>query len=341
MELKKECSKSLMPQVLWSDDWYVYNTGVWERQTLDGLISLLYRTTGEIFTTANIRQLKGEVYSPADMVTPKNTLCLQDCIYNLLTGAVTDHDPEYHHTVKLPFKAPNLSEAPPPTKWINFLKSSGMDNSEIKYLQQFVGYCLTPETAIQKALLLIGPTETGKDVLCEILEAVFGGLAFSGGGLRRFLKGKISNLLLGRTVFLSPENEPGRSLPFSVGIVISGGSVRVGGWGKSAQKVLSGKIIAGTVGYFPGFRRGQHRWDIIKLKREPGSKNNLFLCDEIVDEELQAIFDWSCRGLLDLVKNNYALPVTDRQEKYRETYVRGHPLRKRKAQAVSKSENQP
>ena len=66
-------------------------------------------------------------------------------------------------------------DAPEPTSWLKFLDDlwSG-DAGSIRLLQQWFGYCLTPDTRQQKILLLIGPKRAGKGTIVKILERLVG-----------------------------------------------------------------------------------------------------------------------------------------------------------------------
>jgi putative DNA primase/helicase len=62
-----------------------------------------------------------------------------------------------------------------PIEWLRFLGSLwGADGESIDALQQWFGYCLTPDTRQQKILGLIGPKRAGKDTIARTLTALVG-----------------------------------------------------------------------------------------------------------------------------------------------------------------------
>jgi putative DNA primase/helicase len=65
--------------------------------------------------------------------------------------------------------------APIPVRWLNFLNDI-LDGDEqmIALLQEWFGYCLTPDMSRQKALLFIGPPRSGKGTVARILAAMLG-----------------------------------------------------------------------------------------------------------------------------------------------------------------------
>ena len=59
--------------------------------------------------------------------------------------------------------------------WLEFLHSLwGDDSQSIELLQDWFGYCLTPDTKHQKILMLLGPQRSGKGTIVRILRGVVG-----------------------------------------------------------------------------------------------------------------------------------------------------------------------
>jgi len=66
-------------------------------------------------------------------------------------------------------------DAPKPMEWLAFLDSLWPDDPEsIETLQDWMGYCLTPDTTHQKILMLIGPKRSGKGAIARVLRALIG-----------------------------------------------------------------------------------------------------------------------------------------------------------------------
>jgi putative DNA primase/helicase len=65
--------------------------------------------------------------------------------------------------------------APEPRQWLNFLHQLWPDDPEaISTLQEIFGYCLTGDTAQQKAFLLVGPKRSGKGTIARVLARLIG-----------------------------------------------------------------------------------------------------------------------------------------------------------------------
>lgn len=75
------------------------------------------------------------------------------------TALEFDHDPQ----------------APEPETWLKFLKELfGDDIQSWELLQEWFGYCLTPDTSQQKILLIIGPKRAGKGTIARVLRRLVG-----------------------------------------------------------------------------------------------------------------------------------------------------------------------
>lgn len=66
-------------------------------------------------------------------------------------------------------------DAPCPTEWLAFLSQLWPNDPEsISTLQEWFGYCLTPDTRQQKILMKVGPKRSGKGTVARILRALVG-----------------------------------------------------------------------------------------------------------------------------------------------------------------------
>ncbi len=67
------------------------------------------------------------------------------------------------------------ADAPEPRDWLRFLDTLWPDDPEpIALLQEWFGYCLTPDTRQQKILAIIGPPRSGKGTIIRVLQALLG-----------------------------------------------------------------------------------------------------------------------------------------------------------------------
>jgi putative DNA primase/helicase len=81
--------------------------------------------------------------------------------------------PRYFSTAALDYEF--SAEAPEPVTWLGFLHQLWPnDEQSIDALQEFFGYCLTPDTRQQKILALIGPRRSGKGTIARVLRGIVG-----------------------------------------------------------------------------------------------------------------------------------------------------------------------
>lgn len=81
--------------------------------------------------------------------------------------------PEYFNTFALPFDYD--AGAKMPRRWLAFLDSVWPGDSDaIALLQEWFGYVISGRTDLQKMLLMIGPTRSGKGTIDKVLAALVG-----------------------------------------------------------------------------------------------------------------------------------------------------------------------
>lgn len=97
-------------------------------------------------------------------------VCVGNGVLNIETGELSDFHPNYNFRSRLPVEYDPDADCP---QFKSFLGDVCPDD-KIPMLQEFVGYCLQPQMYHKKALLLLGPTDAGKSVFLDVLEALFG-----------------------------------------------------------------------------------------------------------------------------------------------------------------------
>ncbi|MBX3422233.1 MAG: hypothetical protein KF752_11820 [Pirellulaceae bacterium] len=83
------------------------------------------------------------------------------------------HTKDWFSTVKLPFEFDRNARCP---GWVNFLETAFNGDAEaIRALQMWFGYLLTQDTYLQKMMMVIGPTRSGKGTISRTLKQLLGG----------------------------------------------------------------------------------------------------------------------------------------------------------------------
>lgn len=94
-------------------------------------------------------------------------------LLSLSTRTRRDHTPALFNTVSVPFD--HDTNAAEPKVWLKFLNSIWPDDPDsVLLLQEYLGYVLSGRTDMQKLLLLIGPTRSGKGTIARMLTELIG-----------------------------------------------------------------------------------------------------------------------------------------------------------------------
>lgn len=160
-------------------EWRRYKAGVWaavpdlqikkEIQAITVKRPDLKTTNGLILSVFEL--LKAHLHVSDLLFDSKpNIIVFDDCVLNLQTGSKVSHSPLHFATSKLPFKYDPKAQSP---EWERFLQHL----PHADFLQEFAGYCLTPETKHEVALWLWGPAGGGKSTYVEALCAMLGSKA--------------------------------------------------------------------------------------------------------------------------------------------------------------------
>ncbi len=113
-----------------------------------------------------------EATDPASVVAAPNGLFTLDGIA-ADRGAFSAPTPRFFTANALPFDVPNCT--PEPVTWMRALDEwfSG-DADSISGLQEWIGYLLSADTSMHKALFLVGPIRSGKGTLIRVATALVG-----------------------------------------------------------------------------------------------------------------------------------------------------------------------
>jgi putative DNA primase/helicase len=104
---------------------------------------------------------------------PAQTISCKNGLLDLSMRELHKHTPAFFNVVTVPFDYdPDASN---PVAWLEFLESLWPDDPDsIALLQEYVGYVLCGRTDMQKMLLLIGPTRSGKGTIARMLTELVG-----------------------------------------------------------------------------------------------------------------------------------------------------------------------
>jgi putative DNA primase/helicase len=185
----------------WRGGWWQWRTARWVERELDSVRSELYAITGQAWYWAKQGdELVQKDWAPtrhkiSDVLEALAAVCHLDgaqnqptwldgrpkgpivaCTNGLLDVAgrvLLPHTPAFFNVVRVPFDYD--SQAPTPRRWLQFLgEIFENDAASIAALQEWFGYVIAGRLDLQKILLWIGRTRSGKGASARVLSKLIG-----------------------------------------------------------------------------------------------------------------------------------------------------------------------
>ncbi len=291
---------------------YAYSDGYWP--VLDEQVDVaqvIAHYLGEKVTRSGISELlylvqtfqaKTELAVSPDL----NLLCLLNGTLDTRTGELIEHSPE--HNLKCQINSAWAPSAPCP-RWLQFLDEIFVydpDKSEkIQLLQEWFGYCLTPDNSQHKFLWMIGAGGNGKSVLLDILTHLVGRKNVSDAHIERLGDKFVRAELEGKLVNISAEMSAEATIADGyLKSIVAGDVIEAERKFKPSFSFRPFVRLIGSTNHLPRlldlsdgfFRRAMvltfnRRFD--DAERDPNLKNKLFA-------ELPGILAWAVQGLKNL-----------------------------------------
>lgn len=126
-------------------------------------------------------QLKLEALQPDDFFEPRDALdyiALENGMLDMRTCVLHPHDPKWRARNLLPVSYDDMAECP---RFTQALEEWLPDDPGARtLLEEFIGYLLTPDVSLEKALFLVGEGANGKGRFVRVLENLLGKSNVSG-----------------------------------------------------------------------------------------------------------------------------------------------------------------
>lgn len=192
---------------LGTKDIYVYRDGIYVndgliviRKSVNDLLSILVK---ESYRIEVIKYIQDEMQIERNQLNKdKYFINLNNGIYEVKTGKFTDHTPKVWSTVRIPVTYNPDVQCPKINQFLNDVVSP----EDAQTLIEFVGYCLIPDTRMQKALMIYGSGKNGKSVFLELVNYLIGGNNISGVTLHKISSDKFASArLYGKLLNISPD----------------------------------------------------------------------------------------------------------------------------------------
>ncbi|MER6157527.1 phage/plasmid primase, P4 family [Streptomyces sp. NPDC001868] len=101
-------------------------------------------------------------------------VAFQNGLLDIKTRTMSPATPAFFSMTSLPFEYEETDEQP--GEWLKFLDSVLPDDADaIKVIQEWFGYILSGRNDLEKLLLLVGQTRSGKGTIQKVLSALLGG----------------------------------------------------------------------------------------------------------------------------------------------------------------------
>lgn len=205
-------------------------------------------------------------------------------------------------------------------KWLNDLFMP----EDIPVIQQYLGYCLVPNTKAQKALFLVGEGGAGKSVMGVILESLLGNAMVSTANTQEFMSDKFKLPELENKLVLYDDDLDSAALSatglYKKLITNTQPITADRKYGQPFQftpqiKIVSccNEMLSSNTDQTSGFFRRLH--PILIKPIADDFKPDLNFYDKIRNEK-EDILLWALEGLFTLMGNNWELPVSQRTLDY-------------------------
>lgn len=170
----------LAPLAYTAGKFYHYTGGVWKEYPDNSIGQIITHALKEEVQASwidNVIKILSRMVNREQKEWPQNLdlVNVKNGMYNIQTGELLPHSPEYGSFQQLPVNYD--PDAPWPEAWQKFLTDIFFDDKDyakIGLLQQFFGYCLLRDARYQKALFLYGTGANGKSTVLDVLEHMLG-----------------------------------------------------------------------------------------------------------------------------------------------------------------------
>lgn len=248
--------------------------------------------------------------SDFDLGAHSEELCkyivVKDGMYDWRNKKMLPWDPSFHTTISFDIDFDADAECP---HWQEYLSQWLPDPSVQAVVQEFLGYCLIPNTNFRKAMFLYGKGRNGKSVFVEFLQEFFVGLASTlsyDALFQRFgpanLKDKLVNIYDDTNVSFAKDTGIAKNL-------IAGGQISAEFKGKDhfvftniARIIFSAQETPRTADNTLAW---YDRWFFVKFPntfRTSNATKDAMM--ENMRKERAGIFNWMVEGLRRLMEND-------------------------------------
>ena len=133
------------------------------------------RVPKKFMTTHNVNEIIGHIKRSTyvdrkEFNQEKWVLNLENGLYNIQTGELSPHTPDFLSTIRIPVIYNPKADCPS----IHLFFTEVLRKEDTPVIEELFGYCLIPDYTIQRAFLFMGDGANGKSTLIELLKRFLG-----------------------------------------------------------------------------------------------------------------------------------------------------------------------
>lgn len=255
----------------------------------------------------NMRNEAPEFNSWIESPMPGIHVPLANGILDVAAGVLRPNTPRYFNTWSLPFDYDPEAECP---GWVEFLNTVFEGDPEsVRLVKQYFGYIISGRTDLEKILLIVGPTRSGKGTIGEMLEAMVGAMNYEGFTLKSLSEDFGLQNLVGKSVMVDSDARSAlKSEDMQTAIerllsISSNDKVIVNRKNKLPISVRLGVRPVIMSNELPSFMDSSNaindRMVLLKMRKSFLGKEDKTLKPRL-RKEVQGVFNWALEGLADL-----------------------------------------
>lgn len=291
---------------------YFFNGSYWEpngKQILEQRINYFL----DEYTTIHKKKevisfIRNHNYVTREQFQPKEHLInLKNGVFNLKEKKLYPHSPQHFFLGEIPVNYDHEAKL----KQIKDFFETTLNKDDISILQEFIGDCLQPTYKYKKALMLVGPTDTGKSQLLNLLTKFLGHSNVSHESLFDLCHDKFSSIeLYGKLANVCADIDATGIRATKVFLMVTGGDY-ISGQKKHqdrfkfrsyAKLVFSCNKIPESKNTNPAY---YNRWLVFECNNQIDKEERIpFFFEKIsTEEELSGLLNWALEGLERLQEN--------------------------------------
>lgn len=159
-----------------AEEFYQYCNGVYKTVHADQIKkiiqdNLLDREAKDFQISDTVNQYRIMILKDLKLLNPNPYIInVRNGLYNVEEDKLYEHTPDYYSTVQLNVSYDNNADCPLFKKFLNDAMSG--DESQIKLIQEMLGYFLIPTQAAQKSFVVVGVAAAGKSLLLRVINDI-------------------------------------------------------------------------------------------------------------------------------------------------------------------------